>query len=308
MRCPDLAVLTCFFAIPPLPPCNELLWVLAVVTGQTLYMHTHTGYNTGKANYKSNWSGLVTVLVGRVMVALKGEGWVEMGEYVVSGEGVGEGVWRMVKVMMAVLEGKDKEIKVAKERIGVLCKRVEELEVEVKKVSREVQQCHGGGRGESDGVGVGLRSSGRRGELEGVGVGGSVVSWRGGAQRGSSARSGGAGARSGGAVGVRSGSAVGVGARGGDVVGGSVVRGVGEGRGGSVVATGPQVQFLTSQLVGSPIRVGWWRRGSVHVDPPVQSWSRWIGSPVVVPWGGLWSKMEQFGRDQVRHGWGDVRR
>ena len=60
MRCPDLAVLTCFFAIPPLPPCNELLWVLAVVTGQTLYRHTHTGYNTGKANYKSEWSGLVT--------------------------------------------------------------------------------------------------------------------------------------------------------------------------------------------------------------------------------------------------------
>ena len=40
--------------------CNELLWVLAVVTGQTLYIHTHTGYNTGKANYKSDWSGLVT--------------------------------------------------------------------------------------------------------------------------------------------------------------------------------------------------------------------------------------------------------
>ena len=27
-------------------------------------MHTHTGYNTGKANYKSDLSGLVTVVCG----------------------------------------------------------------------------------------------------------------------------------------------------------------------------------------------------------------------------------------------------
>ncbi len=67
-------------------------------------------------------------LAARVKATLKEEGWVEIGDQMVNMGGVEDGVWRVVKAVLKTMEGKDRELKVASDRIGVLTKRVEELE------------------------------------------------------------------------------------------------------------------------------------------------------------------------------------
>ncbi len=67
-------------------------------------------------------------IVARVRAALREEGWVEIGDQMVSKGDVGEGTWKLMEAILKAMEGKDRELKLANERISVLTKRVEELE------------------------------------------------------------------------------------------------------------------------------------------------------------------------------------
>lgn len=76
----------------------------------------------------TNTAHSVKGMASRVRAALADEGWVQIGDQLVSKGGDKEGVWRMIKVVLETMEVRDRELKLANERIGVLTRRVEELE------------------------------------------------------------------------------------------------------------------------------------------------------------------------------------
>ena len=83
-----------------------------------------------KSISESNTAHSVKGMATRVRAALAEEGWVQIGDQLVSKKGDEEGVWRMIKAVVETMEARDRELKLANERIGVLTWRVEELEQE----------------------------------------------------------------------------------------------------------------------------------------------------------------------------------
>ncbi len=100
----------------------------------------------------TNTAHSVKGLAIRVRAALTEEGWVKIGDQLVSKGGGEEGVWRMVKAVLETMEGRDRELKLANERIGVLTKRVEELEQERSRNRQwqEGEKGQSGGRGKDE--------------------------------------------------------------------------------------------------------------------------------------------------------------
>ena len=79
----------------------------------------------------------------------------KIGDQLVSKVGGEEGVWRMIEVVLEAVEGRDRELKLANERIGVLTRRIEELEQGAEKTrdkrDESSKQVKGRDRREGDG-------------------------------------------------------------------------------------------------------------------------------------------------------------
>ena len=63
----------------------------------------------------TNTAHSVKGMATRVRAALVEEWWIQIGDQLVSKGGDEEGVWRMIKAVLEAMEGRDRELKLAKE-------------------------------------------------------------------------------------------------------------------------------------------------------------------------------------------------